>query len=152
MWHLVLTFTTFCVFSLFVVNDRFSTMHIFRASFFAAAIQSLPGGDFCRRHQLTALLSLHLNHLSAGFPKNTLQYQQHQPLRLQQTATLHPFGLQVILQPLTFSIITTPYLQKPSCKHSLPSLSTLLQVFTDSGLVPQMFFIPYSSLFSPYTP
>ena len=51
------------------MDDRFSTMYIFGASSLAAAIQSLPGGVFRRRHHLTALPGLHLKHLSAKFPQ-----------------------------------------------------------------------------------
>ena len=108
-------------------------MHIFGASSFAASIQSLPGGVFHRRHHLTALPGLHLNHLSAKFLnsfKKTLQLQLHQLLRLPQTATPPPSGLQVIVShdvntnsltpppPPTFPTITTPYLHK----HALSAL------------------------------
>ena len=63
----------FFLFSAFCVDARLK-MHIFGASSFAAAIQSLRGGVFSRRQHLTALPGLHLNHLSAKFPQKKLQF------------------------------------------------------------------------------
>ena len=42
-------------------------MHMFGATPFAAAVQSLPGGVFRRRSHLTALPGLHFNQMSANF-------------------------------------------------------------------------------------
>ena len=72
-------------------------MHIFGASSFAAAIQSLPGGVFRRRQHLTALPGLYLNHLSAKFTHKTLQFQIHHLKLLQQTATQPPSRLKVTI-------------------------------------------------------
>ena len=72
-------------------------MHIFGASSFATAIQSLPGGVFSRRQHLTALLGLDLNQLSAKFPQNTLLFQLHQLLRLRHTTQSPPPRLQIII-------------------------------------------------------
>ena len=84
-------------------------MHIFGASSFAAAIQSLPGVVFCRRQHLTALPGHHLNHLSAKFPHKTLQYQLHHLKRLQQTATQPPFRLKVIIWHDVINNSLTPH-------------------------------------------
>ena len=83
-------FSAFCV-------DAHLKMHIFGASSFAAAIQCLPSGVFRRRQHLTALPSLHLNHLSAIFPQKTLQFQLHQLLRLRHTTKSPPSRLQIII-------------------------------------------------------
>ena len=72
-------------------------MHIFGASSFAAAIQSLPGGVFRRRQHLTALPGLHLNHLSAKFAHKTLQFQLHQLIRLRHRNKSPPSRLQIII-------------------------------------------------------
>ena len=84
------SFQAFCV-------DAHLKMHIFGASSFAAAFQSLPGGVFRRRQHITALPGLHLSHLSAKFPRKTLQFQLHQLLRLRHTTKLPPFRLQTII-------------------------------------------------------
>ena len=89
--------------------DARLTMHIFGASSFAAAIQSLPGGVFRRRHHLTALLGLHLYHLSAMFPQKTLQFQLHHLLRLQHTIKPPPSHLQVIVWHDVIIISLTPH-------------------------------------------
>ena len=81
--------------SAFCVDARLK-MHIFGASSFAAAIQSLPGGVFRRREHITALPGLHLNHVSAKFPQKTLQFQLHQLLRLSYTTKSPPSCLQLI--------------------------------------------------------
>ena len=73
MCYVVLLFTIFSLFSPFRV-DAHLKMHIFGASSFAAAIQSLPGGVFRRRQHLTALPGLHLNHLSAKFPQKPFSF------------------------------------------------------------------------------
>ena len=84
-------------------------MHIFGASSFAAAIQSHPGGVFRRRQHLTALPGLHLNHLSAKFPHETLQFQLHHLKRLQQTATQPPSRLKVIIWHDVLNNFFTPH-------------------------------------------
>ena len=84
-------------------------MHIFGASSFAAAIQSLPGGVFSRRHQLTALPGLHLNNLSAKFPQKTLQSQLHQLLRLRHTTKSPPSRLQIIIWHDVINNSLTPH-------------------------------------------
>ena len=84
-------------------------MHIFGASSFAAAIQSLPGGVFRRRQHLTALPGLDLNHLSAKFPQKTLQFQLHQLLRLRHTTKSPPSRLQIIIWHDVINNSLTPH-------------------------------------------
>ena len=96
-------------------------MHIFGASSFAAAIQSLPGGVFRRRQHLTAIPGLHLNHFSAKFPHKTLQFQLHHLKRLQQTATQPPSLFKVIIwhdvinNSLTQTLISTSPCARALC-------------------------------------
>ena len=113
-------------FQLFCVDARLK-MHIFGASSFAAAIQSLPGGVFCRRQHLTALPGLHLNHLSAKFPHKTLQIQLHQLKRLQQTATQPPSRLNVIIWHDVNKNSLTPH---SSNYHKPLSLQALVQAIS----------------------
>ena len=84
-------------------------MHIFGASSFAAAIQSLPGGVFSRRQHLTALPGLHLNNLSAKFPQKTLQFQLHQLLRLRHTTKSPLSRLQIIIWHDVINNSLTPH-------------------------------------------
>ena len=96
------------LFSAFCVDARLK-MHLFGASSFAAAIQSLPGGVFRRRQHLTALPGLHLNHLSAKFPQNTLQFQLHQLLRLRHKTNSPPSCLQIIIWHDVINNSLTPH-------------------------------------------
>ena len=96
------SFQPFCV-------DARLKMHIFGASSFAAAIQSLPGGVFGRRQHLTALPGLHLNHLSAKFPQKTFQFQLHQLLRLRHTTKSPPSRLQIIIWHDVINNSLTPH-------------------------------------------
>ena len=84
-------------------------MHIFGASSFAVPIQSLPGVVFRRRRHLTALPGLHLNHLSAKFPRKTLQFQLHQLLRLRHTTKSPPSRLQLIIWHDVINYSLTPH-------------------------------------------
>ena len=84
-------------------------MHIFGASSFAAAIQSLPGGVFRRRQHLTALPGLHLNHLSAKFAHKTLQFRLHQLIRLRHTNKSLPSRLQIIIWHDVINNSLTPH-------------------------------------------
>ena len=96
------------LFSAFCVDARLK-MHIFGASSFAAAIQSLPGDVFRRRQHLTALPGLHLNHLSAKFSQKTLQFQLHQFLRLRHTTKSPPSRLQIIIWHDVINTSLTPH-------------------------------------------
>ena len=91
-------------------------MHIFGASSIAAAIQSLPGGVFRRRHHLAVLPGLHLNHFSAKFPQKTLQFQLHCLLRLQQPANPPPSRLKVMVWHDVINNSLTPH----SFNHNNP--------------------------------
>ena len=79
------------------MDARFSTMHIFGASSFVAAVQSLPGGVYRRCRLLTALPGLRVNHFLAKFPHKTFQFQLHQLLRLHQPVNPPSSRLQVIV-------------------------------------------------------
>ena len=59
------------VFSLFVVDVFVSTMHIFGASLFVAAVQSLSGGVFRRHRHSTASQSPLLNSFTKPFSFNS---------------------------------------------------------------------------------
>ena len=104
-------------------------MHIFGASSFAAAIQSLPGGAFRRRKHLTALPGLHLNHLSAKFAHKTLQFQLHQLIRLRHTPKSPPSRLQIIIWHDVINNSLTPhssnYLKPLSPQALVHTLSAL---------------------------
>ena len=113
-------FQPFCV-------DARLKMHIFGASSFATAIQSLPGGVFRRRQLLTALPGLHLNHLSAKFPHKTLQFQLHHLKRLQRTATQPPSCLKVIIWHDVINSSLTPH---SSNYHKPLSPQTLVHVLS----------------------
>ena len=116
------SFQPFCV-------DARLKMHIFGASSFAAAIQSLPCGVFCRRQHLTALSGLHLNPLSANFHQKTLQFQLHQLLRLRHTTKSPPSRLQIIFWHDVINNSLTPH----SSNYHNP-LSTEALVHTLSAL------------------
>ena len=80
---------------------------------------------FCRRQHLTALLGLHLNHLSAKFPQKTLQFQLHHLQRLQQTATRPPYCLKVIIWHNSLTPDSSNYYKLLSPQDLVHALSAL---------------------------
>ena len=80
-------------------------MHVFGASSLAAAVNTLNGGVFKRRHYLTAIPGLHLVQRSARFPCKTVQYQLHKLLRLHK----HTLQLQIVLWHDTIINSITPH-------------------------------------------
>ena len=80
-------------------------MHVFGASSLAAAVNTLNGGVFKRRHSLTDIPGLHLVQRSARFPCKTVQYQLHKFLRLHK----HTLNFQIVLWHNTISNSLTPH-------------------------------------------
>ena len=72
--------------------DESQTMHVFGARSLAAAVNTLNGGVFKRRHYVTAISGLHLVQRSARFPCKTVQYQLHKLLRLHK----HTLNFQIV--------------------------------------------------------
>ena len=85
--------------------DESQTMHVFGASSLAAAVNTLNGGVFKRRHYLTAIPGLHLVQRSARFPCKTVQYQLHKLLLLHK----HTLNLQIVLWYDTINNSLTPH-------------------------------------------
>ena len=85
--------------------DESWTMHVFGASSLAAAVNTLNGGVFKRRHHLTAIPGLHLVQRSARFPCKTVQYQLHKLLRLHN----HTLNFQIVLWHDTIKNSLTPH-------------------------------------------
>ena len=85
--------------------DESQTMHVFGASSLAAAVNTLNGGVFKRRHYLTVIPGLHLVQRSARFPCKTVQYQLHKLLRLHK----HTLDFQIVLWHDTINNSFTPH-------------------------------------------
>ena len=128
MCYVVLFLQSF-LFSGFCVDGRLK-MHIFGASSFSAAIQSLPGGVFRRRQHLTALPGLHLNHLSAKFSQKILQFQLHQLFRLRHTTKSPPSRLQIIIWHDVINNSLTPHSSNYHKPLSPEALMHTLSAFT----------------------
>ena len=80
-------------------------MHIFGASFLAAAVNTLNGGVFKRRHYVTAIPALHLVQRSDRFPCKTDQYHNNKLLRLHK----HTLNFQIVLWHDTINNSLTPH-------------------------------------------
>ena len=79
------------------------------ASSLAAALNTLPGGVFQRRHHLTPLPGLHLIQSSAKFPHKTLQYQLRLALHFHSHTNKHQSRNKIIIWHDVINNSLTPH-------------------------------------------